>query len=294
MGNYVIALFILALIPSTVFNSSVYAFGAGPKEGVFPEGALKFLDEQHITGKMFNSYGLGGYIIWRGEGRKVFIDGRYRRIYTPAEYGEYKKILETASDWKAAEQKYGFDYAVLEYDQLGRRFPEHLIINPQWALVYWDNYSLVYVKRTPERAQLIEKLGYRIARPAFLDFSYLDHYQKSGKTSEIIPLLDREVALNPDNQFVVLARAYLQYQSGDLFLAQIRNDLERVIPIKPDFAMKHSALAVLLSKAGDTKRAKNELLRALSLDPLDITALAQAKQMGIKVDVPKNALHGHP
>ncbi|HZV80674.1 MAG TPA: hypothetical protein VFF53_00745 [Geobacteraceae bacterium] len=292
--NYGVAAAILALIPWTVFNSPVYAFGIGPKEGAFPEGALRFLDDQGIRGRMFNSYGLGGYIIWRGGGRQVFIDGRYRRLYTPSEYGEYKGVMESAAAWKAAERKYGFDYALVEYDLLSRRFPEHLLTNPDWALVYWDNQSLLFVRRTPERAQMIAAREYRVARPRFLDMSYLDQYQQQGRVNEVLPLLDREVALNPDNQFVVLARIYLRYQLGKLYLGQIREELERILPLKPDFAMKHSALAMVLAETGEPVRARKELLLALRMDPLDAAALAQAKRMGIEVKIPKSAIPGHP
>jgi len=294
LTHFGLAAAILALIPGSIINSPVYAFGVGPKEGAFPERALRFLQEQGIKGRMFNSYGFGGYIIWRGEGRQVFIDGRYRRLYTPEEYGEYKGIIDSAAAWQAAERKYGFDYALLEYDLLSRRFPAHLLQNPGWALVYWDNHSLVFVRRTPERAALIAAREYLVARPTFLDLSYLDKYQQQGRVNDALAALDREVAFNPDNQFVVLARVYLRYQLGKLYLPQIRADLERIVPLRPDFAMKHSALAMVLAATGDQERAKSEVRRALKMDPLDAAALAQAKAMGIEVKIPKNAIPGHP
>jgi hypothetical protein len=284
---------ILALIPSTVFNSSVYAFGAGPKEGAFPEGAIRFLHEHKVSGKMFNSYGYGGYLLWRDKERKVFIDGRYRRLYTPAEYGEYKAAIDSADGWRAAEEKHRFDYAVLEYDLLSQRFPAHLTGNPDWALVYWDNHSLVYLKRTPERAALIESYEYRTARPTFLDLSYLDAYG-GDKLNGALSRVEREVALNPDNQYVLLARVYLRYQLGKLYLPQIKADLEKVLPMKPDFAMKHSALAMVLAATGEKGRARNEVEKALKLNPLDDAALVQAKEMGIKVKIPKGSIPGHP
>jgi len=289
-----LAVAILALIPWTVFNSAVYAFGNGVKEGAFPEKALQFLDEQKIAGKMFNSYGFGGYAIWRAKERPVFIDGRYRRVYTPAEYGEYKGIIDSADAWSAAEKKYGYDYALLEYDLMSRRFPSHLLNNPDWALVYWDNHSLVYLKRTAERKELIERFEYKTAKPTLLDLSYLDQYVSAGKLNETLTALDREVALNPDNQYVLLTRVYLRYQLGKLYLPQIQADLERVLPMKPDFAMKHSALAMILNATGDKERARTEAEKALKLNPLDEAAIALAKTMGIKVIIPKGAIPGHP
>ena len=294
IGHLLLAGLIVALIPGAVFRSPVYTFGNGPKANAFPDGALAFLDRERISGRMFNSYGFGGYVIWAGGGRKVFIDGRYRRLYTPAEYGEYKAAMESAEAWRATEAKHGFDYALLEYDLLSRRFPAHLPDNRDWALVYWDNCSLVYVRRTPERAALIAAREYRTARPAFLDFSYLDAYGKQGRVNEALAALDREVALNPDNQFVLLARIYLRYQLGKLYLPQIRADLERLLVLKPDFAMKHSAYAMVLVASGEKEEAARQVRAALRLDPLDQAAHALAGQLGIKVTIPKGAIPGHP
>jgi tetratricopeptide (TPR) repeat protein len=290
----VLAVAMLALIPWTVFNSPVYTFGNGAKEGAFPEKTLQFLEDNKISGKMFNIYAFGSYAIWRAKERPVFIDGRYRRVYTPAEYGEYKGILESADTWKDAEKKHGYDYALLEYDILSQRFPTHLPKNPDWALVYWDNHSLLYLKRTAERKELIERFEYKAAKPTFLDLSYLDGYVAAGKLNETLTALEREVALNPDNQFVLLARVYLRYQLGRLYFPQIQADLEKVLPMKPDFAMKHSALAMILNTAGEKERARFELEKALRLNPLDEAAIALAKNMGIKVKIPKGAIPGHP
>lgn len=285
---------ILLPVPFSVLNSPVYAFGIGQKEGAFPEGAIRFMEQQGIKGKIFNSYAFGGYLIWRAKDRPVFIDGRYRRVYTPAEYGEYKGMIETADAWQKGEAKYGFDYALIEYDLLSQRFPVHLLTNPHWALVYWDNYSLLFVKRTPEREQLIKEHEYKVARPTFLDLSYLDQYGQKGGLSAALEGLDREVALNPDNQFVLLARVYLRYQLGKLYQQQIRADLERALAMKPDFAMKHSAYAMILAADGEQERARKELFAALKLNPLDEAAHALAKSMGIKVTIPKGAIAGHP
>lgn len=293
-GRHALAPAILILIPLTVFNNPIYSFGAGPKDGAFPEGALRFLDRNGVKGRMFNSFSFGGYITWNSNGRKVFFDSRYRRVYTPKEFGEYKAIIDSAPAWAAAERKYHFDYAILEYDLVSRRFPLHLASNPDWALVYWDNQSLVYLKRTPEHAALIAANEYRVARPSFLDLTYLKEYQEPGKLEQALAQLDREVAQNPDNQFVLLARVYLRYRMKARYMTQIREDLERTLEIRPDFAMKHSALAMILSAAGETDRARNEVRNALRLNPLDTGAIAQAKALGIDVEIPKGTIPGHP
>jgi hypothetical protein len=289
-----IAIFIFTLIPLAVLNSRVYTFGVGLKESAFPEEAIRFLDEHKIQGRMFNSYGFGGYIIWRGGGRQVFIDGRYPRFYTPDQFGEYYQMMESAEAWRTGELKYGFDYAIIEYDVQSQRFPRHLLENPDWAIVYWDNQSIIFVRRLPKWAALIDAREYRVVQPKFFDFSYLDQFLENGRDKEILPLLDRDVALNPNNQFVALARIYFLYGLGREYFGVIRAELERIIRIPPDFAMKHSALAIILAATGAPEKARQELLIALDIDPTDPAALSLASTMGIEVKSLKSANPGHP
>jgi hypothetical protein len=289
-----LGLAILASIPKTVFNSPVYAFGIGAKQGAFPEGAVQFMERTGLTGTLFNSYGFGGYLIWRAEKMPVFIDGRYRRLYSPAFYGEYKQAMDSAAGWRSAEQKYGFDCAVLEYDMMSRRFPVHLADNPGWAVVYWDNTALVAVRRTPERAAFIAQHEYLVAQPRFLDLSYLDRYRQQGDLGPVLAQLEREIAMNPENQFPILARVYLLYMQGKARFPDILRDLERILPQKPDFAMKHSACAMMLNELGQQERARVELKKALALNPTDSAALSLAPKLGVKVAIPKGAIAGHP
>jgi len=292
--QFSVAICIFSLIPLAVLNSRVYTFGVGLKESAFPEEAIRFLDEHNIHGRMFNSYGFGGYIIWRGGGRQVFIDGRYPRIYTSEQFGEYNQMIESAEAWQAGELKYGFDYAIIEYDVQSQKFPQHLLDNPAWAIVYWDNQSIVFVRRLPKWAALIDAREYRVAQPRFFDFSYLDRFLDEGRAKEILSLLDRDVALNPNNQFTALARIYLLYNLGMEYYGLIRAELERIIRIPPDFAMKHSALAIILSATREPEKARQEALIALSIDPTDLAALSLAKNMGIDVKSSNSANSGHP
>lgn len=42
----------------------------------FPVGAVEYIKRNGLKGNLFNLYQWGGYIIWKGDGRQVFIDGR--------------------------------------------------------------------------------------------------------------------------------------------------------------------------------------------------------------------------
>ena len=228
---------------------------------------------------MFNSYAFGGYLIWRAPDRPVFIDGRYRRVYTPAFAGEYLNALESTQAWREAERKYGFDYAVVSFNLQENVFPAHLADNPDWAIVYWDSTAVVALRRTPERADLIRKYEYRVAKPGSLDFGYLDHHVSEGTVPRALAQLDREIAQNPDNQVPVLAKMYLLYQLGRGRYPEILRLLEQLMPQQPDFAMKHSAYAHILFELGQDAQARAEVEKAMALNPLDPGALALAPKI---------------
>ncbi|SNB46211.1 tetratricopeptide repeat protein [Geobacter sp. DSM 9736] len=289
-ANVFVAGAIVLVVPLSVLGNTTYVLGADVKEDAFPEEALQFLDREQVTGTMFNSYSLGGYIIWRAPERKVFFDGRYRRLYNPAFYGSYTDIVESAAAWKAAEERYGFDYAVVEYDMLSKRFPLHLNDNPQWALVYWDNHSAVYLKRTPARERLIAAGEYRVAKPNFYDFKYLDRFRGPAAT-DALAQINREIALNPANQEPVLARVFLLYSMGPLYHEMALRDLEAIRLLKPDLAMEHSARAFLLMARGREGEAREAVKHALSLDPLDPGALELGNKLGMKLKLPRGIHH---
>ncbi len=264
---------VAAIIPCVwVFNSGL-VYGSGVKDRTFPEGAARFVESAGLRGRLFNTYGFGGYLAWRLPDRPVFIDGRYRRVYTPEFLGEYLAAGESAEGWRKAAAAYGFDYAVVAYSLLKPVFPAPLADDPDWSVVYWDDVSVVAVRRSPATAALIDRLGYRVAKPTCcFDFGYLDRFlapEEAAGMEAALSRLDEEFAENPRNQVPLLAKVYLLHRSGTERLADARRDMERALPIAPDFAAKHSAYALILSESGDAAGARRECDLALRMDPED-------------------------
>jgi len=147
---------------------------------VFPAGSCRFVDKQNISGRLHNPLGFGGYIAWAlGPERQIFMDGRY--IFYPLIVEEQdllsgKKFPIDEKSWGDFFGKYGVDYAIERYEPLRLLRQEgeppftksilNVMFPPKtWALVYWDDASLVFVKRLPERAILIREHEYRILHP---------------------------------------------------------------------------------------------------------------------------------
>ena len=140
---------------------SPFEFGTGIAR-YFPDQIVKFTKQKNLRGNMLNSYAFGGYLIWTVyPERKIFIDGR-NEVFLPL----LQEILKVRADsrlWKQFLDKYEIEYALLGYwDQLeeviafdsqnraiktyapftSTHFPRF-----RWALVYWDDDGMIFVKR---------------------------------------------------------------------------------------------------------------------------------------------------
>lgn len=278
--------FVVLILFSTI-GSHTYTLGIGAKADAFPEGALAFINKHNIRGRMFNSYPFGGYLTWAAPERSVFIDGRGGQLYPQEFHKEYYKMLHTPAAWQEAEQKWNFDYAIVEYDlrSFGQHFPKHLISNSAWALVYWDNISAVYLKRTPPNLPIIEKFEYKVAKPNFNDFSYVAQQMKLHKPTEIVGQINREIAYNPQNQEIRLLKAYILFSmniNGSLN-RQILGEIDECLRLKPDLAMEHSARAMILFEEKRMDEAIVEVKKAIKIDPNDGAAKFVSEKLKLKL-----------
>lgn len=166
-------------------------WGPGIKQGVFPERAMDFLDEFGIGGNMFNSYEFGGYLIWRSfPERKVYVDGRsdiYIRLLM-----EQRKL--SILGFEKLIEVYDIDYLILSFSHSTVKY-----INPNpvfggmLALVWWDDVSMVYLRRTPENSAIIEHFEYKRVRPTDLELRFTD----LSDPGLLVKELKRNISGNP-------------------------------------------------------------------------------------------------
>ena len=147
------------------------AFGFGFNSTYMPEGALKYMDAKNIYGRIFNTFQYGQYIAWRDlPKRSAFVDGRG---YLPTD------LLESLVSARAMpsvlndmQKKYGFEAALLNYPAADTSGVTELhydidnsFYNPDWALVYWDDVSTLYLRRGGPYDAVIKEDEYRFIKP---------------------------------------------------------------------------------------------------------------------------------
>ncbi len=169
-GLITFALIVLMMIIDTPYRSFLQQTnrqGFGTEE--MARDAFDFVVVNGIEGPVFNTYSVGGYLLYRGAPqRKVFIDGRN------VDYGyEFlKDALDARYDKVVFDQlsnNYGFTHAIIEYTAGGQPDGpldfDFLDTHPDWALVFIDDHIAVYAKRTSGNVRLIEEHAYTLLTP---------------------------------------------------------------------------------------------------------------------------------
>jgi tetratricopeptide (TPR) repeat protein len=149
----------------------VPGFGVNPRW--VPEGALRYLDDRGIDGRVFNAFHFGGYIEWRDFPRRMpIIDGRglvprslLEEIHFARAYPAHLERLQA---------RFGLEVAVMDYPSYSGDAVEDVLgpdadaalAAPAWALVYWDDVALVYLRRGGPHAAVIARDEYRHVKPA--------------------------------------------------------------------------------------------------------------------------------
>jgi len=274
--------------------------GVGVDERWVPEGALRYLDGRGVEGKLFNAFHFGGYVEWRDFPRRVpIVDGRGH--VTPSLLEEIHFARAYPRHLERLRARYGIDAALVDYptysgdpvdDVLGPD-ADAALTSPDWALVYWDDVALVYLRRGGPHVAVIARDEYRwvkpangeagIARlltdPARAEAARAELARNVRETGSSLGLLllghatpDLEQALATFARVRDPARRFRAHQAAALACWQ-RKDLARATAFYERALALEAAPPVLYNaglvraEAGDDRGAVGYLARAQRLDP---------------------------
>lgn len=274
--------------------------GFAVNEHLVPEGALRYLDARGVEGRLFNAFHFGGYIAWRDFPRRVpIIDGR--GFLSPGLLGEIHFARVYAQHLARLQTRFGLEAAVMDYPTYSGDTIEDVfgpdadpaLNSPDWALVYWDDYALVYLRRGGRYAAVIDRDEYRHVKPAggtagiarlmgdparvaavrteltrnvaetgsSLGFLLLGH--AAGDSAEALEAFAR-VQTSARRFEADQATALIHWRRKDF--ARATEFYERALARQPSAAILYSAGQVR-AEAGDDRGAVEYLTRAQRQDP---------------------------
>jgi hypothetical protein len=152
---------LIARIPVTTMASEVHVGEIFP-EPFFSSRAITFARERGLSGPVFNSNNLGGWLAWELYPQvRVFQDSRMQA--SPPQH--VQRILESTSQssWDALVS--GVDWAVLSTPRQNQLSGAGYFPSANWATVFWDEAVEVLVRRNGRYASLAAEREYQIVLP---------------------------------------------------------------------------------------------------------------------------------
>ncbi len=148
----------------------------------FPFGLVDYMLDNNIEGRIFNSYGIGGYLIYRlSPASKVYIDGRTNILYPLSHFYRFRDAGQSASTLQEEIDKYEINLAVLV------NMHSNFLVMSDSGILGLDyvgpRYSL-FRKENPN----FPLIGSLLANPACWDSGMLQSLQaEQSKAREILP-----------------------------------------------------------------------------------------------------------
>ncbi|MFH1539125.1 MAG: tetratricopeptide repeat protein, partial [bacterium] len=243
---------------------AIHEFGFGEHRD-FPSEAVRFVanNREAFTGNMYNAYEYGGYLIYRLYPRhRVFIDGR-TTFYGGGFYGEVIdfEAFPEPEKWKNLARKYGIDFAFLSSRQ--QAVSRLLTADPEWALVFWDDRALIYMRRKPEAPAFITKNEY-IYTDTFRALEAANWAVKTGPQAVAVVREELERPLNrkglSPNPIGLHALGFMEHHLGNYESAE--RALMLLTRMEPRLAGPHGLLGSIYLEQGKLEEARREFRKA--------------------------------
>ena len=137
-----------------------------------PAGAAEYIRTNNVQGNCFSDYLTSAYLLWDlRPDFKTFIDLRDLDVFPVEFFQEFAAMLVVPENFKAGEEKYGFDYAVVHR----ARFPSiHQILwnDPTWHLAFADPIAAIYIKDNETNRELVDSIKTLGKKDIFSDLYY--------------------------------------------------------------------------------------------------------------------------
>lgn len=266
-------------------------FGLGVPQGA--AAAVDFLKTSGISGRGFNNFDIGGYLIWRlYPDKKVFVDGRpeaysedfFQKIYIP--------MQKDHGVWKATAEEYKFNYVFFAHTEgtpWGREFLYQISHDNDWSQIYLDSTVAIWIKNLPENKEIIDKYALtqeKLQEKAdeYLSFDYQSilqmgsYFEATGNRNMALPLYEKAFSVYPKKELAMaVANIYTQKGQYDKALEYLTG----AIRIEAEYADAHVLIGQIKYQQGDFFEAQQSWEKALEYDPENEKAKQYLDNMGL-------------
>ena len=252
-------------------------FGLGGSPSYFPYDLPLFLRKTGFRGNIFNSSGLGGFILYNCYPDLLpLTDGRWE-IYDQRTLGLIKTAPFNRDVWQKIVTAYDIRGIVLDHTSVeAKGLLPNLVTTPTWRLVYLDNAASFWMRS--DVAGVIPAID--LTNPASLpplsarvdDARILDIFLNNvGSDNLRLTNLERILSLGWREADTMEQIGFLQEKLGDWPGAE--KTFARLAGICPKNVAILNELAFLNFRRGNSAGADSFLRRALELEPGNKTSM---------------------
>ena len=161
------------------------------KEGVWPEASAAFVLTEGLKGNVYHTFTFGNYLVYAFRGKHLTYGDTRETIFRKNEE-EYFKAFSNPAALGALLDRHGVNTIVtkipgthpLPFGGGWRDIIREFTPLDEWALLFWDDVSVVSARRIPAHTAAIEMHEYRMLRPA-LPYNLFLTEMESWKPEEV-------------------------------------------------------------------------------------------------------------
>lgn len=154
---------LLALLFGIFVATQAVRNGIGYTVSPSAERGVDFLLTHHITGRIFNNFDIGSYLIYRlYPDERVFVDGRPEAYPAAFFKNTYIPMQENPKLFDAVVKKYRISVIFFSHtDQTpwATTFLQNIKQDYSWQPVYLDDYAIIYLKKTAANRPILARFG---------------------------------------------------------------------------------------------------------------------------------------
>jgi pentatricopeptide repeat protein len=203
------ATFLIVVLPHQVLR-----FGIGFCAAHYPMEIYRFIDQEVAPQNVFNDMKYGGGMLWWLYPRfRPYIDGR-GDAYTPEFWKtDYLPVVQARPEWRNILRRHDVHavWVPIAHTRKVSRLAKSLFDDSGWALVAFNDDSLLFLERTQLNCATISSNEFRIIWPGDWTFSKVNPETIKAATAEA----HRALIRSPDSVFARTAAARTSMLSGD-------------------------------------------------------------------------------
>ena len=248
-----------------LWSDQITLFGAGPSWW-FPERAASFIRNQRLPGNVFGDYNLGGYLSWKlGPEYPDYFDGRFIPFGSDL-FARQRSLVALPLDspeWQREADARNIQtviFSAARFAGLGNFPLQPDCESHEWAPVYLDDVSIVFVRNSRQNSELVKRLAIQCKSVAIAPPALASNGSSRRASAEEFQFLANSASID-----YLLSRD--SEATGALASA------EAIFSDDPDLHMLQAQMAMAHNQPADAER---EYLAATRLRPTDSSWFALA------------------